>query len=325
MKIVVFSFLAVLFHFNQYFFAQATIKVKVVSVQTMNNVDCDGLFLGNSDFVWEFTATDNTIGLTNNNPALFGIFNFNYGYKNNDNGPYTMSSPNGGFSPNNGLFFDREYICVTDVPTLINLAWEAYENDDAGNYDILGLTDGQTGMQNVSMAVPLAAGILNYTFIANSNDAGCNQQYRINLSVERLPIVVSYLDDNICNANLLALNTTYALGWCNSTLEANEPAASDVQNAGSAWAKFVAPASGSVQVTTDLAGTDIGTYVEIYHAADGLTCTTGIHPVTNVLLKDKFEYLSHVDYSDGIDLLGLDPESDITFDACDPIPFISYQ
>ena len=325
MKIVVFSFLTVLFLFNQYFFAQATIKVRVVSVQTLNNVDCDGLFLGNSDFVWEFTATDNTIGLTNNNPALFGIFNFNYGYKNNDNGPYTMSSPNGGFSPNDGLFFDREYICVTDVPTLINLAWEAYENDDAGNYDILGLTDGQTGIQNVSMAVPLAAGILNYTFIANSNDAGCNQQYRINLSVERLPIVVSYLDDNICNANLLALNTTYALGWCNSTLEVNEPAASDVQNAGSAWAKFVAPASGSVQVTTDLAGTDIGTYVEIYHAADGLTCTTGIHPVTNVLLKNKFEYLSHVDYSDGIDLLGLDPESDITFDACDPIPFISYQ
>jgi hypothetical protein len=79
MKIVVFSFLAVLLLFNQYFFAQATIKVKVVSVQTLNNVDCDGLFLGNSDFVWEFTATDNTIGLTNNNPALFGIFNFNYG------------------------------------------------------------------------------------------------------------------------------------------------------------------------------------------------------------------------------------------------------
>ena len=44
MKIVVFSFLTVLFLFNQYFFAQATIKVRVVSVQTLNNVDCDGLY-----------------------------------------------------------------------------------------------------------------------------------------------------------------------------------------------------------------------------------------------------------------------------------------
>ena len=33
-------------------FSQATIQVKVLSVQTLANVDCDGLFLGNSDFVW---------------------------------------------------------------------------------------------------------------------------------------------------------------------------------------------------------------------------------------------------------------------------------
>jgi hypothetical protein len=274
-------------------FSQAIIQVKVLSVQTLANVDCDGLFLGNSDYVWEFTGTDNTIGLTNNNPALFGIFGFNYAYKNNDNGPYTMTAPGGTFSPNNGLFFDHNYLCANDVPSSINLSWEAYDNDDVGNYDVLGLNDGSTGSQNVAMPVPAAVGILNYSFQANSNDAGCAQVYKINLQVERLPLVVNYLPDNICNATQLGLNTTYTFGFCNSTLEPNEPAASDVQNAGSQWAKFVAPASGCVEITSDLAGTDIGTYFEVYHAADGLNCTDGVHVVTGVTLKDKFEYLSH--------------------------------
>ncbi|MFM7386960.1 MAG: gliding motility-associated C-terminal domain-containing protein, partial [Bacteroidota bacterium] len=305
--------------------SQATIQVKVLSVQTLSNVDCDGLFLGNSDFVWEFTATDNTLGLTNNNPALFGIFGFNYAYKNNDNGPYTMTAPGGTFSPNNGLFFNHNYLCVNDVPSTINLAWEAYENDDVGNYDVLGFIDGQTGLQNVPMPVPAAVGILNYSFTAASQDGGCGQVYTINLQVERLPLVVNYMQDNICAAQQLNLNTTYSYGFCTATLEPNEPAAQDVQNAGSLWAKFVAPASGSVNITSDLAGTDIGTYFEIYHAADGMNCTDGIHVVTGQTIKNKFEYLSHVDFSDGIDFLGVDPEAEITFDACDPIPFISYQ
>jgi len=323
-KRVLLSFSILIVCFNQ-MSAQATIEVKVLSVQTLSNVDCDGLFLGNSDFVWEFTGTDNTLGLTNNNPALFGIFGFNYGYKNNNNGPYTMSTPGGTFSPNNGLFFSHNYLCVNDVPSSINLAWEAYENDDVGNYDVLGLTDGETNMQNVTMPVPLAVGIINYSFQANSQDGGCNQSYVINLQVERLPLVVNYLPDNICAAQTLAINNTYTFGFCNATLEVNEPAAGDIQNAGSQWAKFVAPASGSVEVTTDLSGTDIGTYFQVYHAADGLNCTHGIHPVTGQTLKNKFEYLSHIEFSDGIDLLGIDPEAEITFDACDPIPFISYE
>jgi len=305
--------------------SQATIQVKVLSVQTLANVDCDGFFGGNSDFVWEFTATDNTLGLTNNNPALFGVLGFNYAYKNNDNGAYTMSTPGGTFSPNDGLFFNHNYLCVNDVPTTINLAWEAYENDDVGNYDLLGLVDGQTGLQNVTMAVPLAVGILNYSFTAVSQDGGCAQTYVINLQVERLPLVVNYMQDNICQAQQLNLNTTYTYGFCNATLEPNEPAANDVQNAGSLWAKFVAPASGSVNVTSDLGGTDIGTYFQIYHAADGINCTDGVHVVTGQTIKNKFEYLSHVEFSDGIDFLGVDPEAEITFDDCDPIPFISYQ
>ena len=318
----VFTLLIVLFSVNNTF-SQATIRVSVLYVQTGIFQDCDGFFQGNSDFVWEFTATDNTTGYSNNNPALFGILGFNYAYKNNDNGPYIMNAPSGNFSPNSGLFFDRDYLCSTNVPTVINLGWEAYDNDDIGNYDVLGLNDGQTNLQNVSMAVPVAAGSLFYTFSASSVDPGCPQNYTIHLRVDRIPIVVNYLQDNICSANALTLNTTYSFGWCPATLEPNEPAANDVQNAGSSWAKFVAPPSGSVQITTDLAGTQIGTYFQIYHAADAGNCTDGIHAVTGNLIKNKFEYLSNVDFSDGIDLLGIDPEAEIILDACDPIPFIA--
>lgn len=304
---------------------QATIRVTVLSVQTAIYQDCDGFFSGNSDFVWEFTGTDNSVGYSNNNPALFGIFGFNYAFKNNDNGPYIISSPSGNFSPNNGLFFDHDYLCPTNVPTTINLAWEAYENDDIGNYDIVGLNDGNTNIQNVTMPVPGAAGSLFYSFTAWSLDPGCNQTYTINLRVDRVPIVVNYMQDNVCNANALSLNTTYTFGWCPGTLEPNEPTSNDVQNAGSLWAKFVAPASGSVQVTTDLGGTQIGTYFQIYHAADAGNCTDGIHAVSGVLIKDKFEYLSNIEFSDGLDFLGIDPEAEITLDACDPLPLISYQ
>ena len=310
-------------------FGQAIIRVRVVSVQTLNNRDCDGFLTGNSDFVWEFTGTDNTIGYTNNNPALFGVFNFNYAYRNGDNGPYTMTSPGGTFVPNNGIFFDHQYVCPTDVPTTINLAWEAYENDDAGNYDIVGLTDGETGLQNVTMAVPGTPGSAFYSFQANSTDGGCTQSYAINLEVQHVAFSPGtiILENNICDAQLFNVNTTYNTAFClSSDLENNEPRGGDVAaNNSSAWFKFVAPNSGSVEITTDLAGTEFGTYIEIYHAADGGNCGTGLQPITGTLIKDKFEYLSHIEFSDGIDALGVDPEAQISLNACDPVPLISYQ
>jgi gliding motility-associated-like protein len=301
-------------------FSQAIIQVTVTSVEVLNNEDCDGWLAGESDFVWEYTATDNTIGYTNNNPALFGVFNFNYTNINNNNGPYNSNV--------NSLFFDRQYVCPTDVPTAINLAWEAYENDDAGPYDIIGLTDGETGIQNVSMPVPAATGILNYSFTANGSGGGCNQTYSIHLTVERIDFTpgVIILPDNICDALNVNMNTTYDIALCsNNSLEANEPRGGDVSNTNSSsWFKFNAPASGEVEITTDLGGTEIGTYFQLYHAADGDGCTTGIQPITLAQIKDKFDYLSHVEYSDGIDLLGLDPEAQLSFDACDPIPLFSY-
>jgi gliding motility-associated-like protein len=302
-------------------FSQATIKVTVTSVQTASNVDCDGIFLGDSDFVWEFTATDNTLGYINNNPALFGVFDFNYTNINNNNGPYNITV--------NNLFFDRQYICPLDVPTTINLAWEAYENDDAGNYDVFGITDVETGIQNVSMAIPGSTGTANYSFTAVGSGGGCSQTYTIYLSVERIDFAptVIILPDDVCNATLMNLNTSYNVALCQSnTLQPNEPRAGDVDdNQSSAWFRFVAPASGAVEISTDNSGTEIGTYFQIYHAADGSSCTTGLQPLTGAVIKDKFEYLSHIEFSDGIDLFGVDPEAQLTLDACDAFPLISYQ
>ena len=314
---------------SNFAFGQAIIKVRVVSVQTLNDRDCDGFLQGDSDFVWEFTATDNTLGYSNNNPALFGIYDFNYAFVNGNNGPYTITSPNGAFVPNNGIFFDRQYICPTDVPTSINLLWEAYDNDEPGNYSIAGLTDGETGPQNVTMAVPAGAGVLNYVFNANSTDGSCTQSYRITLEVSRTIFAPSaiILADDICDAPLFAVNTTYSGALClSNSLETNEPRGGDVAvHNSSAWFRFVAPASGEVEISTDLGGTEFGTYIEIYHSADGSACNTGVQPITGTLIKDKFEYLSHIEFSDGTDLLGVDPEAQITLDACDPVFLISYQ
>ncbi len=308
---------------------QAIVRVRVLSVQTLNNVDCDGFLSGNSDFVWEFIGTDNTLGFSNNNPsALGGLFgDFNHAFKNDNNGPFTLIAPSGDFNPNSGLFFDHQYVCATDVPSQINLEWRAYENDDLFfNYNLLGLgSNGETSNQNVTMTVPIATGTTNYTYTASSTDGGCQQNYSITLQVERLPLVISYFEDNICDATNIALNTTYTLGWCpDATLEANEPRATDVAANGSVWFRFVAPASGSVQVTTDLGGTQFGTYFQLYHAADGSSCTTGLEPLTNNVIKDKFDYLSNYEFSDGLDNF-FDPEADITLSSCSPVTGFSYQ
>lgn len=309
-------------------FAQAIVTVRVISVEVTQNSDCDGLFSGDSDFVWEFIATDNTLGYSNNNPVLFGVLgDFNYAFQNGNNGPYTMNTPSGQFNPNDGVFFDHQYTCATDVPTSIVIDWRAYENDEPTNYSLFGLLEnGETGPETGSITVPAVAGTTSQTFSAVSEDAGCPQTYRITLEVRRTPLVINYFEDNICDATAIALNTTYTLGWCSSvTLEANEPAGGDVASNGSVWFHFVAPPSGEVDITTDLGGTEFGTYFEVYHAADGAGCNAGIHPITGVIIKDKFDYLSHIEFSDGIDFLGVDPEAEITFDACDPDGILSFQ
>jgi hypothetical protein len=59
--------------FSNYSIGQATINIRVLSVEVTQNEDCDGFLTGDSDFVWEFLASDNTLGYSNNNPVLFGF------------------------------------------------------------------------------------------------------------------------------------------------------------------------------------------------------------------------------------------------------------
>jgi gliding motility-associated-like protein len=286
-------------------------------------------FTGDSDFVIEYIGTDNTLGFSNNNPVLFGFLgDFNHAYNNNNNGPWTLTPLSGTINPNNGIFFDHEYICPTDIPTSIRIDWQGYENDAPTNYDLTGglFSEVRTGAQQGFITVPAAPGSVQQTFQANGTSGCGTQAYRLIIEVTRLPLAVNYLPDDICSAPVLPVNTTFRYGWCpTATLEPNEPHRGDVSANGSVWFAFVAPAGGEVEITTDLGGTTIGTYFEIYHAADGNSCVTGVQIPSLTLIKNKFDYLSHVQFSDGIDFLGISPEAAITLAACDPIAPFSYQ
>ncbi|CAA6827358.1 MAG: Beta-glycosidase-like protein [uncultured Aureispira sp.] len=301
---------------------QANIQVRVTTVAVANNVDCDGIF-GNSDFAFEYLATDNTVGLSNNNPVFLGFLgDFNHAFQNGDNGPWTLNAPSGSINPNNGVFFDHDYVCPTNVPTSIAIDWQAYENDAPTNYDLTAgtLSEVRTNAQAGTIAVPAANGTTSQTFISTGTSPCGTQNYSITIEVIRTNLVINNWEDDICNASQIVIGTSETRAWCpNCTLEANEPHQGDVSNNRSRWFYFIAPPSGEVDISTDNGNTDFGTYIEIYHAADGAGCAAGLHPITGALIKDKFDYLSHINNADLGGLLNVQGEADIDFDACDPI------
>jgi gliding motility-associated-like protein len=293
---------------------QARVQVRVLSIEAVNNEDCDGFFTGNSDFMWEFVATDNTLSLTNNNPVvvggtlggLFGGFAnpvANIALVTGNNGPFTRTTPNNGvFNPANGLFFDHEYVCASDIPTAINLDWGAYEADEplfGSSFTVFG-RDGSTGIRNNVLSVPASGTSTPQTFTATGSGGGCNQTYRITLEVEVTPLVITPVEPLICDALPLTVGgPLQQFGWCgNYPLEPGEPHEGDFTNHGSGWFYFVAPASGQVRIETDLNETDFGTDLILYHAADGIGCVHGFNnwvgfPIALNPLKSKFDYLSY--------------------------------
>lgn len=306
---------------------QAQIKVRVMNVACLQNEDCDGFLFGDSDFTWEYAATDNTLGRSNNNGnfitngAFSGFTASNYFLDAGNNGPYSTNSPNGGFNPNNGEFFDHEYVCPTDVPTQINFDWAAYDADQpvfGSPVTILSSSDGATGIQNQVIPVPAAPGFgTPVTFTAAGSGGGCNQTYQITVRVERIAIVAIPAADDICNAIAIPVNnTTQQYAWCgNLALEPGEPQIGNMAAHGSAWFYFIAPASGQVTIETDLGSTDFGTELALYHAADGIGCVhgsnnwvgfTGVNPV-----KSKFQYLSYQGDADD-DIVLINPNAKAT-------------
>ena len=102
-----FSFLLLFFLFSRGF-SQLTLKVQVESIQVLSNVDCDPAVGDNSDFVFEFKATDNTpFANSNNAPVAGSIGMCNYAVVNENNGPFNIIPSFPGtavFSPTTGVF-----------------------------------------------------------------------------------------------------------------------------------------------------------------------------------------------------------------------------
>jgi len=188
--------------FAQTNLVSSQIKVLVRFASVDNTADCD-VIAGDSDFAWHFSATDNSLGYTNNAPTdtdFMGVFNL--GYRNGHNGPYTISPNDGtadsGWDPANGQFFIHNY-CADDVPTSMSIRWRAYENDAVGNYSTTNNPDGNTGVQTVPMAVPASAGVNIQTFTASGTSGSCSQTYNLSLSVERIDLLgVPPLNATIC-------------------------------------------------------------------------------------------------------------------------------
>jgi len=297
LKAKLFSLLITLSFFNA--FSQANIKVKVISVATTGSVDCDGFLFGDSDFVLEYSAIDNTLLLGNNNPAAFGLTgDFNFSFKNNDNGPWSLNV--------NSVFFDHDYLCPTDVPDSIYINWQGYENDALVNWDLLGsLSEVRTGIQTYPILVPTSTGTITPINLTATGTSGCGTQtYTISFEVIRTDLSIQIMEDNICDALLITADgTTNSYAYCgNYTIEIGEPIFQSIGNAGhgSSWFYFTLPANstGNIRIDTDLPQTNFGTEIALYHATDGIGCLEGTNNFSNVQIKEKFNYLSEHSYAD---------------------------
>lgn len=303
-----------IFALNSSYGQGANIQVRVTSVTASQNVDCDGFLAGDSEFAWEFIGVDNTLGRENNNSGVvtngaFGFLGLSTNFvldDNSNNGPITITSPSGLYNPNNGIFFNHDYVCPTDIPSQINFDWAGYEADYipfTGGFPVITGKDGETGVINSIINVPPGAGSATFTFNAiavNLGSCPIAQEYSITVEVTRTTITPVYSEDNICDAIQIPVNnTTQTFAWCSFTMEPNEPEFNSVTNAGhgSAWFYFIAPASGQVTIDTDLGTTEFGTELALYHAADGLSCTTGFNNYVGHVgpspIKNKFNYLSY--------------------------------
>jgi len=137
--------------------SQVTIQVNLKSISTVSNSDCDAS-AGDSDFGFEFRATDNSIvAKTNNNPINGLIGACNYAIINENNGPFIFSSPNAVFSPTTGIFFNHTYFCQSALPTQMTITTMAYENDDVSMpASSITLVEGPTSIVNtvITFSVP---------------------------------------------------------------------------------------------------------------------------------------------------------------------------
>lgn len=218
----IFKFLTLIFIVSNYkVLAQANIKVTVLGVSAAGTFNCDG-GADNSDFVFEFAASDNSVyTYSNNSPVAGSIGMCNYVVVNNDNGPYISlpSSPgNAVFVPSNGVFFDHTYNCKQELPASIVIKWTAYENDDVTAPSVTPVANGTVATQSYTIAVPTAGNTYTTQYTAISTDGSCGQTYHIAFMVERTnvnfePLKIAFTDGNeICTGTSTGELETFVVG-----------------------------------------------------------------------------------------------------------------
>lgn len=187
MKKIYLSLFAVIF-ISMLSKAQVNIKVVAYQVSVVSSLNCDG-GADNSDFLFEFKATDNShFSYSNNTPVPGSIGNCNYIYIPEDNGPYTVNTTTPGgatFNPSDGVFFNSNYSCKQDIPTELTITWTAYENDDSSIPSTTPVADGQIAAQTSTFSIPTASGTYTMQYTATSTDGGCPQTYEIVFGVVR--------------------------------------------------------------------------------------------------------------------------------------------
>ncbi|MBS1635432.1 MAG: T9SS type A sorting domain-containing protein [Bacteroidetes bacterium] len=247
--------------------AQVTINVKVLGVSVSSNLDCDAGGSDNSDFLFEFRATDNSpFANSNNSPVAGSIGSCNYVSIPEANGPYTVTpaAPAGAsFNPSNGLFFSHFYTCKKDIPGTLSIVWRAYENDDTSTPSTTPVADGQTAPQGNIFNIPTSSGTYTVQYTATSPDAGCPQTYTIFFQVVRSvgsfnPLTINDIDGSVvCTGN-----TT---GTANPTI---------IGGSGTITYDWSNDGTGDFDDPASLSGLAAGTYTLVVKDALGCTDTS---------------------------------------------------
>ena len=225
----------VLLAFSQSLFAQLNIRVQVEKIAVLSASDCDAGGADNSDFLFEFKATDNSPSVfSNNSPVAGSIGMCNYAVVNENNGPFAIYTATPGlavFSPTNGVFFNRSYNCINDIPTAITIVWRGYENDDVSAPSVTPIASGTTATNSMTVAlVPQTTStVQSVIYSAPSLDGSCPQTYEITFRVITstgafYPLTITSVDGAIiCNgatngdveAHIMGGSGTVLYDWSN--------------------------------------------------------------------------------------------------------------
>ncbi len=259
---------------GQSIYAQTNIKVKVKSVAVLSALDCDAGSSDNSDFVFEYKVSDNSpFAYSNNSPVSGSIGMCNYAVVNENNGPYNLTPSSPGlavFSPTSGVFFDRSYNCVNQIPSSLMLTWSAYENDDATVPSITPIANGTISPQALTFTIPTSNGTYTAQFTQTSSDGACPQTYMIEFEVHKTIGTFSPLSINFIDGNIICT------GASNGALEA-----SFIGGSGTVLVDWSVDGLGDYNDNTNISGVSAGTYTLVIK--DALNCTdTGVVVINEI-------------------------------------------